>query len=334
MEHFFPARIRLVWSGLAVVAAAWLTIAGIARREGISVRLMIVRYLVKYRRSAFKDMDLLLSYRSRKNPEPASIPASVRKQCEISEREHHGKRVYTLTPKRNQSGWHILYMHGGGYINTLVGPHWVIIKALIAGTGATVTVPLYHLSPESDHVPGTRMAEEILESIMADTAYDKVAVAGDSAGGNFALNLVNRRHRNGQTLPDQLVLFAPWLDLSVQALRTSPEAKALEEKDTMLGMAGGVVAGKWWAGDVDPSPPELSPLFAEVDHLPPTAIFQGSRDILVLDAHKYASRLHEANSRHEYHETPGAFHVFVGAGPIVPEARRVFERVAELFRRK
>ncbi|WVR08384.1 hypothetical protein IAU60_005439 [Kwoniella sp. DSM 27419] len=177
------------------------------------------------------------------------------------------------------------------------------------------------------------MIHNVFEEVMGDPRADRYAVAGDSAGGNFALNAVNRRHDRGERLPHQILLFSPRLDLTLKSLSTSPEAKALEASDPMLRKGPLRQAGRHWAGEKDPASPELSPLYAKVDHLPPVAMFHGSHDILVLDARDYARRLREASPQHEYHETPGAFHVFVGGGSFIPEARRVYERVSELLLR-
>jgi acetyl esterase/lipase len=49
--------------------------------------------------------------------------------------------TFEMTPLRDGSGLHLLYLHGGGYVNELLRPHWSIVENLAKRTGATVHIP-------------------------------------------------------------------------------------------------------------------------------------------------------------------------------------------------
>ena len=85
-------------------------------------------------------------YVGREYPAPAPVTDGVRRRCEVREERVLGQPVYTLTPKRGGSGWHVLYTHGGAFVDALTTAHWGIIAALVDATGATVTVPIYPLA--------------------------------------------------------------------------------------------------------------------------------------------------------------------------------------------
>lgn len=280
----------------------------------------------------FKNEERLRTeYPKRDYPAGAEVSKALKQSCVVTERVQDGQKVYTLRPKQNGSDWHMVYIHGGGYVNPIRDVHWGMIAKMIDMTGATVTVPLYRLAPEANHHVGTALIDSVLDDVHKENPNGRVAVAGDSAGGNFALNIVNHRHRQGKALPEQVICFAPCVDLSMASSQNNPEADRIEASDIMLGRTGISTAMKWWCADKEPTSPELSPLYADIAHMPPTAIFQGDRDILVLDSRSYGKRLQEAG-KGEYHEYPGGFHVFM-ALTFLPESQAVFRRVAELLPR-
>ena len=237
-----------------------------------------------------------------------------------------GQTVVTLKPHSGRSDRHILYLHGGAYFSAMLAAHWSIIGALIQATGASVTIPLYALAPENDFRRGTALVDAVYRQLEEQHPGERIVVAGDSSGGNFALNLVLRRRDGGQSMPDRLILFAPWLDLTMQDER----ATAMETEDVMLGVAGLRLCGRWWAGDLDPGSPQFSPLVADLSGLPPIALFQGERDIFVIDARTFVDRCRTAEVDCRYYEYPGAFHVFMGV-TFTPEANDVFHIIASFM---
>lgn len=259
---------------------------------------------------------------NRDAPQAERIPTALRSSCHIAEYVHQDQRVVTLTPRKGKRDLHVFYLHGGAYVNPLLRAHWSIIGAVISATGATVTVPLYALAPENDYRVGTDLIDTVFDSIVSARNGEKIVVMGDSAGGNAALTLALRRRDEGLSLPDHLFLFAPWLDLSLR----DAEMRALESKDIMLAVDGLRECGRMWAGDIPPSSPYMSPLYADLRGMPPMSIFQGDRDIFVVDARKFAVKAQVAGVTLDYHEYPGAFHVFMGL-TFLPEAKDVFRRV-------
>ena len=237
-----------------------------------------------------------------------------------------GQTVVTLKQRSGRSEQHILYLHGGAYFSPMLAAHWSIIGALIQATGASVTVPLYALAPENDYQRGTALVDAVYGQLEEQHPGERIVVAGDSSGGNFALNLVLRRRDGGQTLPDRLILFAPWLDLAMRDER----ATVMETEDVMLGVAGLRLCGRWWAGDLDPGSPQFSPQVADLSGLPPIALFQGDRDIFVIDARTFVDRCRAAEVDCRYYEYPGAFHVFMGV-TFLPETRDVFRIIASFM---
>src|SRR5438105_4820352 len=99
------------------------------------------------------------AYHGRRPPTPDRITAGLRRRAEIRESAVAGSRVITLTPKAGASQWHVIYTHGGSFVNELIRPHWDIVDQLMRVTGATISVPLYPLAPEHQHGEAFAMLE-------------------------------------------------------------------------------------------------------------------------------------------------------------------------------
>ncbi|MBM7117420.1 alpha/beta hydrolase [Archangium primigenium] len=290
-----------------------------------SVRLRLASTAVRLGRGPERDpAELRRKYENRKPPTPATLPRALRNRCDVREDTVLGQPVYTLTPKHGASGWHIIYTHGGAFVNPLQGAHWDILEQLIEETGATVTVPLYPLAPEHTAAEAFPFLEQVYRDVLGRTAPARVVLCGDSAGGNLALAQALAYREQGLPLPGHLVLFSPWLDLTL----SNPEVAAVQPRDIMLRASELVEEGRWWAGAEDPRGARLSPLFADLKGLPPLQIYQGTHDIFLPDARLLRDRVAAAGGQVQLDETPGGFHVFMGA-TFTPEAHTVFRRIAE-----
>jgi len=259
------------------------------------------------------------AYRGRPAPQPAKVTSGLRKVAAIAETQVDGHRVFTATPIANRSDWHIVYTHGGSFVNPLLAPHWDVITELVKATRATVTVPLYPLAPEHTH----GVAHAFLEKIYRELPAGRVVLCGDSAGGNLALVQALRYRDLGLPPPARVILFSPWVELTMK----NPDIAAVQPRDPMLWVSELAECGKWWAGDADPTGPLLSPVNANLEGLPPIEIHQGTDDVLAPDARLLRDRLAAAGGKVEYHEVANAFHDFMAA-TITPEARTVYATIA------
>ena len=118
------------------------------------------------------------------------------------------------------------------------------------------------------------------------------------------------------------MLFAPWLDLTL----TDPAIRDVEKRDVMLPVDTLRMSGEWWAGGEDARQPWLSPFYGDLTQLSPIDIFQGTDDIFIVDARAFYQRALALGADVQLYETPGGFHVFMGA-LWIPEAQDVFRQV-------
>lgn len=263
-------------------------------------------------------------YIERTYPQHSPLRSVLKKLCDIQEQQINGHLVYTLTPKTGKRSAHIIYTHGGAYVNALRSEHWDMIRKLIEKTGATVTVPIYPLAPEHSYKEAYAFLEKVYRNIITVVPADHIILCGDSAGGGLALGQAMRYRDLGLLLPGRIILFAPWLDVTM----SNPRAQELAKEDVMLATPGLILAGRWWAGGDDPRTPRVSPIFGNLADLPPIDIFQGTADMLLADAQLLKDKIAAAGGAVRMFEYPGAFHAFMAA-TFTPESKDVFARIAE-----
>lgn len=286
-----------------------------------------IRRLLWLRRHPYRSADRTRrQVKGRLVPKAAPIPPKLAALCKVDRWQAHGQDVITLTPRDGMPETDILFFHGGAYINPIGALHWDMVRELVLRTGARITVPLYALAPEQDHRPGTALADTVFDRLARQGT--RLYLAGDSAGANFALTQSICRRDADLSLPDGLILFSPWLDLTL----ADPAARRLERLDPLLGVDGLRLCGQWWAGNLDPAAPRFSPLHADLAGLPPMALFQGDRDIFLPDCRSFVKRARVQGVEIAYAECPGGFHDFM-ALTFTPEAKAVFRDVAQFVAR-
>ena len=273
-----------------------------------SLRMRLGEWMISKQPSEFKDAaKIKASVPTRKPPVDAPMPENFHRKFTVENWEAEGQKVVTVHPKAGKGEWHIIYFHGGGYLMPMFKEHWPLIEAMVYATGASVTVPLYHVIPEHDYHPANKQADAVYEKIAAEWGDERIALCGDSAGGNMTLALALQRRDAGKSLPARLIPFAPWLDMGMK----DPAARDVQPKDIMLDIDSIKVLGEWWAGDRGIDDPIASPLYCDPTGLPPMAIFQGRHDVFLPDARTFATKAHAAGVPTKLYEYEGGPHVYM-----------------------
>ena len=186
-------------------------------------------------------------------------------------------------------------------------------------TQSDVTLINYPLAPECTCLDTVDMALKAYEYFCTDSSAE-IVLAGDSAGGGLALS-VAQQIKQRKILPkvDKLVLFSPWLDVSMDV----PVSRDLEESDLLLSKETLRTAGKKYAGKSDLKNPLCSPIYGSFMDIGKLALFTGTKEILYSQA-KGLKEIFVANkSDISYYEYESMQHVWV-LFPI-PEANRALD---------
>lgn len=244
----------------------------------------------------------------------------------LQETTQDGYTVFTISPKTGlKSNHHVLYFHGGGYVLDLAWAHWDFIGRLIDATGATVTLPIYPLAPETKCADLTPMMHKLFKHLAKAQGADNITVMGDSAGAGMTLTLGQVVCDAGDVQPARLVLLSPWLD----ATASDPSQPEIEKRDVMLGVRGLKLCAEAYRGDLETEHPWVSPLFGEMSGLPPIQIFAGTDDILLPDARRLVEKLKANNIEHDYQEYADMYHVWMLIS--MPEGKQAMASISEFM---
>jgi acetyl esterase len=209
----------------------------------------------------------------------------------------------------------IIYIHGAGWVFGNAHTHDRLIRELAAGTGAAVVFPNYSLSPEARYPVAIEENFAVATWVAAhgaehDLDPNRVAVAGDSVGGNMAAALTLMAKKRGGLDLVQQVLFYPVTD-------------AAFDTDSYHRFATGYFlrrdAMRWFWDQYTTDPAQraeitASPLRATVGQLrglPPALVITGEADVLRDEGEAYASRLREAGVPVTSVRYQGTIHDFV-----------------------
>ena len=212
----------------------------------------------------------------------------------------------------------VLYLHGGGYAIGSIKTHRRLAYDISAASGARVLVIDYRLAPEHPFPAAVDDATKAWRWLLQQGyAANRLAIAGDSAGGGLTLaTLVNLRDQK-LGLPACAVAISPWVDL--EGIGNSMTARSAQDpmvqKEGLLWMAGMYLAGK------DARTPLAAPLHADLKGLPPVLVQVGTAETLLDDATRIAEKLHAAGVDVRLAAWPNMLHVFPLFAPILSEGR-------------
>ena len=204
-------------------------------------------------------------------------------------------------PKRR-----ILFLHGGAFLMGSPKGHRIYADQLSRIAKAAVLSVDYRMLPENKRNAASEDAQSAYHWILhngpsGETPLDKLLVAGDSAGGNLALMISGWSKTGAARKPDAVIGFSPSLDSTLD----SPTFKANKHTDILLGKPLGFLSRlpktlSLWFGVIsmraNPSSVLLSPLFGDLNDLPPTLIHASSSEVLLGDSIRYTNKAKAAGS--------------------------------------
>lgn len=230
----------------------------------------------------------------------------------------------------------VMFIHGGGWTVGDLDTYDGQARMHAAGAGAVVVSVDYRLAPEhpfpaavEDVWAATQWVVDNAHQIGADAG--RLAVAGDSAGGNLAAVTAQSARDAGIALRFQLLWYpSTTFDTSLPSFRENADAPILD-------LASCKGFSRWYIGDLDLSGPSgppvtLVPARGELTGLPPAYIAVAGHDPLRDDGMRYAELLAAAGVHVELHHAESLVHGYLGYAGIVPAATEATERGLEALR--
>jgi len=209
----------------------------------------------------------------------------------------------------------ILFIHGAGWVFGNDHTHGRLARELAKGVGAAVVFPNYSLSPEAPFPTAIEENYAVAQWVMtggADNGLDpnRVAVAGDSVGGDMAASLTITAKERGDVRLAAQVLFYPVTNAAF-------DTGSYQEFSTGYFLRRDGMQWFWDQYTTDPAEralPAASPLQATAEQLaglPPALIITGEADVLRDEGEAYANHLRASGVPVTATRYQGIIHDFV-----------------------
>ena len=255
----------------------------------------------------------------------------------------NGEWVTSKTPgKKSDPDKRILYIHGGAFTVGSCISHRAITSKLAKLTGASICAINYRLMPENKRMASVEDSRTAYKWILENGpdgpfTAKKLCVAGDSAGGNLTLSIIQWARNEGLRAADAAVGISAMVDGTFSA----PSIRENISTDHMLRpMVGALLDipgplllwGSFKKLGISPSSPKVSPIFGNLSDLPPTLIHVSSTEILHDDARRYTAKARGAGSDVKlqiWSHMPHVWHIF---DDILPEAKDALKEIASFLK--
>lgn len=228
-----------------------------------------------------------------------------------------------------------VYFHGGGWLLGSIDTHDVSTRLLAIASGGAVLSVGYRRGPEArfptavhDAVDALRWATDPACGLPVD--HDRVAVAGDSAGGNLAgAAAVHARDAGAPRLCHQLLVYPVTTTDLARGIDPRYDGVVLE-RDELQWHLDNYLQSPGQAAD-----PRVNLLDADLAGLPATTVVLAECDPIRPQGERYAAALEAAGVPVRVHLSPGMVHGFFGLSEIYPSAAPAMtfagDRLAEAF---
>lgn len=230
----------------------------------------------------------------------------------------------------------LAFFHGGGWVQGDLESHHGLCARLALWSGAMVVAFDYRLAPEHPFPAGVEdciAAYRWLRSNAGELGGDpaRVAVGGDSAGGNISIVVSQQSAAAGDTPPDFQLLIYPATDFAMDTRSHADfEEGAIIPRDRILWYMKQYLPDERDKAEVRASPIRMANLEGQPPALVQTAGFDPLRD----EARAYADRLVEAGVDVTFHEYPGQIHGFMMLAKAIPQGLDATREAADYMRRQ
>jgi len=245
-------------------------------------------------------------------------------------------RVRAYTPagaQRASAAPGLIYFHGGGWVVGSLDSHDRVCRVLADEAGVVLVAVDYRLAPEHPFPAAADDAIAAARAIFANAGAfgidpARVAVAGDSAGGNLSA-VVAQALRDDARRPVFQALVYPGTDMT----RSMPSHAQFRESFFLSKDASDWYLERYMGKSGAEREPRASPLFAsDVSRLPPALVVTAGFDPLRDEGRAYADKMGAAGVSVEHVLVEGMPHGFLTLGGALSEAARIVRLVADRVR--
>lgn len=246
-------------------------------------------------------------------------------------------RIYNPAAGGNKLYPVLVYFHGGGFCMGGLNSHDALCRDFCMDVGVTVVSVAYRLAPEhkfpaatDDCLAATCWIGANISRFAGDPR--RIAVAGDSAGGNLAaVTALRARDEAGPALSGQLLLY-PTIGDQRDVL---PSHHAFHDNESFITLDDIEWSRHHYLrDDADAANPLASPLAApDLRGLPPALVITAEVDVLRDDGERYAARLREAGVPTVLTRYEGMMHAFLQMN-VFDQTKQAMEQICRWLQQR
>ena len=238
--------------------------------------------------------------------------------------EINGLYAEWLTPRRRNEGKLLLYLHGGGYIVGGCDMHRQMVSHIARAGRVQALLPEYRLAPENKYPAAIEDAVGVYRALLRrGTNATDIIVAGDSAGGGLCAATLLELRDAGDPMPAAAILLSPFLD----ATGSGESMQTRRNEDPWFHAEDIPVVANLYCEPHQFSEAQVSPVFANVEGLPPIFIQVGDEEILLSDSERFAAKILAAGGEVDLEIWPEMWHVFQMFVRKMPEAGAAIQKI-------
>ena len=239
--------------------------------------------------------------------------------------------IYAEWQGKSDAKGALLYLHGGAFVVGSPKSHRGLVKNIIKFASFRALSIDYRLAPEHQFPAALEDAEKAYDWLL-ENGYspENIAVAGDSAGGCLTLALLLKLKEVEKPLPACAVTMSPWTDLT----GSGASVRLRNHIDDMLDGTKLNETAALYHGETPATHPLVSPLFGDLENLPPLLIQVGTDEILWDDACSFAEKAKMAGNDCTLEVYENMPHVFQLGADFVPEAKVAVKKITEFVNNK
>ncbi len=245
-------------------------------------------------------------------------------------------RIQIYTPETTQVRPLLMFFHGGGWIGGSLPAVENYCKGVSDQAYCVVISVDYHLAPEHPFPEGLEDCYAAIKWAVANKDelnidLNRIIVAGDSAGGNFAAVLsLMAKNRKEFSIAKQILIY-PATNLVDQMM---PDDTNDPPFPPGMMKVVAVMSDLYFKGKVDKRNPYISPAFAkDLSNLPPALIAVGDQDFLYKSSLEYAKKLDEVGNMVKFILYKNANHAFIDDTGNSEQADDLVREAAQFIRK-
>ncbi len=221
----------------------------------------------------------------------------------------------------------IFYVHGGGYVSGSCNDHRNLVSKIARSAGINTLLFEYGLAPEHPFPAAINDSVNIYSAVL-EKGYkaENMVMMGESAGGGLCLATLLALRDKNIPLPKAAVAISPWTDLSC-----SNETYFTKNKVSLAPLNSWNVFSHYYVAKSEVRNPYISPLFGNLEGLPPLFINAGNSDELFDDGRKFAEKAKQAGVDVFFREGHGMVHCYPMMAPFFPEATEAMNEIIEFI---